>query len=262
MQEENEPLIKFYKLIDGARAPQRADRSAGGVIPTRAFRYCEAITTASSLGWYVFSPISFSLCWDGTDIFWTYDAADGWFDLTTAQYPHFSTQFNSRAPTSLKDLSPPFLAALPEPGVVQVWSGLFARTRRDWSVLVRSPIHVPRRGGYDMYEGVVEADTWFGPLFTNIRLTRTDIPITISTEIPLFQVQPLPRPAYSDRTLNDFQVLNGFLEMTEADWAAYHTTVTKGRNGERCSIGRNAVEVRQRRRNERDAPTLSLTASD
>ena len=36
--------IKFYRFIPGARAPQRADRSAAGSMPTRAFRYCEAMT--------------------------------------------------------------------------------------------------------------------------------------------------------------------------------------------------------------------------
>ncbi len=37
------PLVKFYRFLPGARAPQRADRSAAGSMPTRAFRYCEAM---------------------------------------------------------------------------------------------------------------------------------------------------------------------------------------------------------------------------
>ena len=43
----------------------RADRAAAGTMPTRAFRYCEAMTSASAFGRYVFPPITFSLMWDG-----------------------------------------------------------------------------------------------------------------------------------------------------------------------------------------------------
>ena len=46
-------------------AEMRADRAAAGTMPTRAFRYCEAMTSASAFGWYVFPPITFSLMWDG-----------------------------------------------------------------------------------------------------------------------------------------------------------------------------------------------------
>jgi hypothetical protein len=33
--ESDAPLLTFYRFIDEARLPQRADRSAGGSIPTR-----------------------------------------------------------------------------------------------------------------------------------------------------------------------------------------------------------------------------------
>ena len=66
------PLVTFFRLIPECRAPQRADRLAAGTMPTRAFRYCEAMTSASAFGWYVFPPMAFSLMWDGsTDVIWT-----------------------------------------------------------------------------------------------------------------------------------------------------------------------------------------------
>ena len=34
------PRVTFYRMIPDARLPQRADRSAAGSLPTRAFRYC------------------------------------------------------------------------------------------------------------------------------------------------------------------------------------------------------------------------------
>ena len=72
------PALRFYRLYPDARLPERADRAAGGSMPLRAFRYCEAMTTASSFGWYVFAPMDFSLMWDGEDIFWHCALLDDW----------------------------------------------------------------------------------------------------------------------------------------------------------------------------------------
>jgi hypothetical protein len=240
---ERVPLVRFHRLIPAARPPERADRSAGGLLPTRAFRYCEAVTTASGFGWYVFPPISFRLHWDGHDMLWTYDGADAWYPLGTAQFPDFSAQFDAVAPEALRGYAPPFVAALPEPGVVQVWSGLLARTRPDWSLLLRAPANLPRSGGYELFEGIVETDRWFGPLFTNLRLTRTDLPISFDADFPLFQAQPLHRSVYSDARLSEFECTQ---DLDGRDWDDYRATVVK----EGHPIGHHASAVRRRRRAE------------
>lgn len=248
--DQSGPLIRFHRLIDGARPPQRADRSAGGLLPTRAFRYCEAVTTASAFGWYIFPPISFSLIWDGEDMAWSYAGADAWYPLGTAQFPDFSAQFDRFAPEAVRGFAPPFVAALPEPGVVQVWSGLLARTKPGWSLLLRPAVNIPRTGGYDFFEGIVETDRWFGPLFTNIRLTRTNVPVTFDADMPLFQVQPLHRSIYGDDKLNDFVSTPHLQDLSATDWDDYYTTVVKGRDGARSPLGHDATEVRRRRRSE------------
>lgn len=244
-----EPLARFHQLIDTARPPQRADRSAGGLLPTRAFRYCEAVTTASAFGWYVFPPMSFSLLWTGEQVAWTFDGADDWFTLGRAQFPGLSDQFDAAAPENARGYTPPFLAALPEPGVVQVWSGLLARTAPDWSLLLRPPANLPRPG-YDLFEGIVETDRWFGPLFTNVRLTRTDTPITFEADYPLFQAQPLHRTAYGDERLNDFTCEVGVGTLSTADWAAYARTAVHPGNAAARPLGHDAAQIRRRRRSE------------
>ena len=45
------PTITFYRAIPESFEPMRADRAALGVIPTAAFQYCEALTSASAFGW-------------------------------------------------------------------------------------------------------------------------------------------------------------------------------------------------------------------
>lgn len=241
------PMVRFHRLIGQARLPERADRAAGGLLPTRAFRFCEAVTTASAFGWYVFPPISFSLHWDGQDVVWTYDGADAWYPLGRAQFPGFSAAFDEAAPERIRGYAPPFLAALPEPGIVQVWSGLIARTRPDWSLLLRMPANLPRSGGYDLFEGIVETDRWFGPLFTNIRLTRTDAPVTFDSDMPLFQAQPLHRSVYRDDRLNDFACTPDLHALSPQDWDDYRAIVV--RDGH--PLGDDAARVRRRRRTER-----------
>lgn len=241
-------LMKFHQFIASARSPERADRSAGGTIPTRAFRYCEAVTTASALGWYVFAPLPFSLLFDGTEIGWRCPAFEGYIPLSrAAQFPYLSAKFDEIAPDWAKGFCPPFLSALKEPGMVQIWSGVFARTAPGYNLLARPPANLPRARGYDQYEGMVKADSWFGPLFTNIRLTRTDYPVTFSPSDPLFMAQPVQRVAMSDPLLNSFEV-GQVSDFSAGDWQAFRDTVVS-RNERGCPVGEDAV----RRRKQRDA---------
>jgi hypothetical protein len=241
------PLVTFYRLIAECRPPQRADRSAAGTMPTRAFRYCEAMTSASSFGWYVFPPMSFSLMWDGSiDIIWTYPGADGWYPLKAAQFPGFADRFNQAAPAELHGYSPPFLAAGKEPGIVQIWSGLVARTAPGWSLLVRAPANLARSQGYDNYEGIIETDRWFGPLFSNVRLTRTNVPVEFDADFPYVQVQPVHESLYGAE-LDRFDVVPQLDALDSGDWAAFRAVVDPAADPER-QRGHYATSVRRRRK--------------
>jgi hypothetical protein len=222
-------------------------------MPTRAFRYCEALTAASAFGWYLFPPINFSLMWDGgSDIIWTFQGADSWFPLKVAQFPNFADQFDQIAPTEFKGFSPPFLAAFKEPGVVQIWSGLIARTAPDWSLLVRAPANLARSQGYDHYEGIIETDRWFGPLFTNIRLTRTNVPVEFDAEFPFVQVQPIHRRVYGD-ALDAFEVVPDLDRFGSREWDDFRTTVVVPNVDPHRQRGQYAVAAR-RQRKQRSAP--------
>ncbi len=242
------PLVRFHRLTAETRLPQRADRSAGGTIPARAARFCDAITAASAFGYYIFPPMDLSLVWDGSDIFWTYSGVDRWLPLVAAQFPYFRAAFDDVAPPDLIGCAPPFLSALPEPGHIQIWTGLFARTAPDWSLLLRPIANLPQTGGYVAYEGIVETDRWFGPLFTNLRLTRTDMPIRINAQLPLVQAQPLPRWVYSDATLDHFETTMELKDLTEADWDGYRRSIVLPNAKPDRPLGTYAVEARRRRR--------------
>ena len=241
-----EPIVTFYRAIPQSFEPMRADRSALGIIPTAAFQYCEALTSASAFGWYIFPPMTFHLQWDGSDIIWSHDDADAWFPLGTEHFPNFAEYFDHAAPDDVKGFAPPFLSRSFFPGVVQIWSGLFVKTAPGWSLLVRPPVNLPRSQSYECYEGILESDHWFGPLFINLRLTATDRPIEINHKKPLFQVQPLVRETYSEKNLRSSHFVDEIGALSPADWNAYRETVVKPNRSHYRPIGAYAAAVRKR----------------
>ena len=247
------PVVSFLAGISGCRTPIRADPSALGTLPTRGFQYCESLRAASSFGWYVFPPIDFALQWDGSQVLWTYKGSDSWYVLKSAQFPGYSPSFDRAAPKRLRGYAPPFLTAIPEAGIVQIWTGWMIESAANWSVLVRPPANLPRNVNFDPYEGIIETDRWFGPLFTNIRLVKTDIPISFSTEVPLIQVQPLLRETYAEEVSRDFNVVRDLTSFSKEHWARYEETIVKPNVSNR-PVGGYAATVRRRRRQPSTCP--------
>jgi hypothetical protein len=244
---DEQPLVQFYRLIDGVVAPRQADRSAAGTLPTRAFRYCQAAANAAAFGWWLFPPTDLTVLWDGHDIFWAFPETDQWLPLQpSAQAPDFGSTFDAAAPEQLRGYSPPMLTALPEPGTLQIWTGLIARSRPDWHLLLRAPANLPLPGGFTLYEGIVETDTWFGPLFTNLRLTRTNTPIRLRPDYPFLQAQPVRRGVYSPDTLSSMSIISDMAGMSPVDWDDYNRTVVIPNLSQNRPHGSYAVRSRKR----------------
>jgi hypothetical protein len=185
--------------------------------------------------------------WDGSDVTWTFDGAEGWYPLSVAQFPDFARQFDQVAPADVQGFSPPFLASLLEPGLIQIWSGLVARTAPGWSLLVRQPANFVRNPGYECFEGIINTDRWFGPLFTNVRLTRTHVPIVFDPGLPFLQVQPVHQSVYGN-ALDAFVTVPDLTGLKAADWRAYKETVVKPNVDPHRRRGQYAVAVRRRKR--------------
>ena len=138
--------------------------------------------------------------------------------------------------------------------MIQLWTGLVARTAPGWSLLIRPPVNLPRSGGYEPFEGIIETDRWFGPLITNIRLTKTDVPIDFKPDYPLLQVQPIPRQAYDDATLNNYELVPDLQQFTPEDWDDYYDTVVRPHVQENRPRGQYAAAARKRRAAETGNP--------
>jgi len=238
-------VIPFYQLFEGAPPPRRADKTLFGSIPVRAHSYCEPLTVASGFGWHLFPPLDFALLWDGTTVLWRVVGAPKWKLLDEAVFPGFLGQhkkitrkFRYKAPVV------PFLTSIREPGIVQIWTGLLVKTPPDWAVLIRPPANLPKNRGFDVFEGVIESDWWFGPLISNIRLCRTGNPVVFRTRWPLFQVQPIPKTAYSDQLLSSARVVTGLEALSSEEWMAHATAMTLR---SRTRPGSYKAEVRRRK---------------
>ena len=243
-------VVEFIKLIPQGRLPKQADRSGAGSLPGRAMRYCEALTSATGYGYWLFPPMDLQLLWDGDQVFWCCDDAASWRPLSgtksgAIQFPGFSEAFDGVAPAWMRGFSPPFLTALPELGTVQIWTGLLARTKPGWSLNVRMPVNLPAIAGLTAWEGIVETDHWFGPLFTNFRITKTDHPVYLRAQVPFMQVQPLPQVAYQDAALNPASVRETG-DMSDQDWSELAQVLQPGGPGS-GGPGDYAVRVRKRR---------------
>jgi hypothetical protein len=156
---------------------------------------------------------------------------------------------------------------------VQIWSGYLARTVPGWALLSRGVANLAQKQPYvhdevvldrglsddgpaevddgdatppyENYEGIVETDTWFGPLFTNVRLMRINSPVDFHVDRPLFQVQPIRRESYRDP---GFEVLAAD-DLTLEDWGRYEAVARRNTNHMRRP-GAYAAETRRRLRQE------------
>ena len=95
----------------------------------------------------------------------------------------------------------------------------------------------------------METDRWFGPLFTNIRLTRTNEPVELNPELPLLQVQPVNRALYGN-ALEQFELVNALKDLRPDEWSAFQDTVVKPNTDPHRRQGQYAVDTRRRRHDE------------
>ena len=251
-------VVEFVKMIPQGRDPKRADRSGAGSLPGRAMRYCEALTSATGYGYWLFPPMDLQLLWDGEQVFWSCDGAERWQPLSgtgsgAVQFPGFAETFDGVGPDWLSGFSPPFLTALPELGTVQIWTGLLARTKPGWSLNVRMPVNLPVISGLTAWEGIIETDHWYGPLFTNFRITKTDHPVYLRSQVPFMQVQPLPQIAYQEALAHPAPMREPG-DMSEQDWRDL-AQVIQPSDSANDGPGDYAVRVRKRRTCPRHALT-------
>jgi len=241
---DTHPRCIFFQYYQEGRPPSRADRFASGTLSMRAVQYCDAVTAASGLGWWLFPPVDILLLWDGKTIVWSQDGEEWQSIDDTAHFPGFPEAFNAQAPHHLRGRAPPLLTALPEPGLIQVSLGLFARTAPGWSLCIRRPPNLHLYGHIEHFEGIVNTSSWFGPLFINLRITKTDVPVRLRADQPLAQAQPIPHALLTPQVLS-FQIVK---EIGPEDWEAYRISAVEPNTRPDRAFGAYAAVQRRNRK--------------
>ena len=111
--------------------------------------------------------------------------------------------------------------------------------------MIRPPVNLSPVVGVAAWEGLVETDIWFGPLFSNIRITKTDTPVHLRSHVPFIQVQPLPQVAYREETLGSVEYKD-MSSLAPEDWDKL-AKVLQPEPPETDRLGNYAVQVRKRR---------------
>ena len=148
--------------------------------------------------------------------------------FSEAQMPGYSEWFAKNAPEDFRRLELPFLTAFPERGVVQIWTGYVAKTRANWSLLLRGPANQIRSATYFNLEGIVEHDWWFGPVLGNLQFTIANKEVRFTRSTPLLLAQPVLRQAYSTELLGSVDAKNSIESLSVEDWTSFEQALFFG----------------------------------
>lgn len=188
------PKYRFHAHARSAHTQlQRADGTVKGTAPFRAAAHCEPFRVASALGWLVFPPCDFALRWTGSGFQWAHAGVSDWLPagkVTLGRLAETAGDFECLTADASRL---PAIVALPEPGYLQLWTGLTCSSDAGWCTAIRAVPNFAAPMTYEALEGVVETDWWHGPLLMNLRFRRTDEPVSFRRTHPMMALQPFPR---------------------------------------------------------------------
>lgn len=238
-------VIEFYRGWPDAPLPTPAQIAINGNIPSRAHQFCEPFLVANSMGYLLYPPIDFNLYWDGTQIFVQFEGISDWIIVDKIFLPNSMNLWREMVAPELVDTLPVFLEAFPERGVLQLWTGYYGNTQPGSSLWIRSPINQNDTTAYSVIEGIVETDWWAGPLFTNIEISKTDIPIAFRKDKPFLQVFSIPRLSHQ-RDNRPPVIVQDFSEGVPADFLKRMQDTATRRNTQRPgSYRKSAKQMRK-----------------
>ncbi|MFU8873636.1 DUF6065 family protein [Micromonospora sp. SL4-19] len=229
-----EPLrVEIYSLYPDARPAEAASSSVRGSLPVRAVQHCPPVAAGSGLGWYVYPPADFALCWDGHETEWSpleENEPVGWRSLAggyDARLPDAATQLADvperfRADLDIFDRyggTLPFLDADPRASnTIEMVTGVVARTSPGWCLLARGVPNWPAQRGVQLYEGVVETDWYTSFLPTIMRLTEPGQVVRFYRNIPLMCLQPVHRSVLEASRKAELVTGQGLAEWPDDVW--------------------------------------------
>jgi hypothetical protein len=189
--------FEFRACVEDAVEPIQADQLASGTAPFRAAVHCQPFREASGLGWHAFPALDCYIKWDGDEFFWLPVGRSKWQPLRNVTTRALRALEGRNTDDDALAASMPLLLAAPEPGILQIWTGLIGISDPQWCLLVRGRPNLASSSAVQALEGIIETGWWHGPIIGNLRFKKTDHPVRISRQQPLFALQPVVRESYS-----------------------------------------------------------------
>jgi hypothetical protein len=166
--EQVSPTVEFFSLYPDVREPELGSPDLRGSLSARAARVCAPVTTASAFCWHIYPPADFAVRWDGVGSEWSLledNEPVAWRSLSgghDGMLPCASAVLAGADGAGLDIFEKygggvPFVQADPrKPHMLEVITGLLARTSPDWWLLVRDVPNWPRSGDHQLLEGIIE----------------------------------------------------------------------------------------------------------
>ena len=258
--ESGEIKVEFYTISPDVKI-EPASTSMLGSLPSRAVQLCPPVTSATGNGWYVYPPFDFALRWFGHESEFSllknnnpvqWQSLAGFYDIRMPQ----SAEIAAAVPEQFKDDflttyakwdgAIPFCDADPRaPNLIEVSTGVFAKTPPGWSLLVRGVANWTGGIDHQVVEGLVDTSWYSAVLPTTIRLLKQDQIVRFYRRFPIAMLQLVPNLAYARSTLENAVVHSGVEHIPGAVW----NSLAETRTAKDRQPGRYARIQRQRSRN-------------
>ncbi|WP_194908683.1 DUF6065 family protein [Catenulispora rubra] len=253
------PLAEFYSIYRDALLPVAPSAAARGALPSRAVSYCPPVTAATGLGWYLFPPVDFALRWNAESLEFTLLAANeptrwqsmaGGVELRLPQADEVVQDVVDTHPQdaeAVRENATMFIGADPMlPDLVDISTGIVARTAPGWALLVRSCANFPPRTGIQILEGVLETSWYRFCVPVLLRVAKTGEVVRFHREVPMAMLQPVPEELLSRGALDLPEGRPGVATMGDDVWREFLETRMRRVNAVKAGTYRD--ESRRRRK--------------
>jgi hypothetical protein len=251
--------VEFFTITPDIKV-ESASTSMLGSLPSRAVQLCPPVSTATGNGWYVYPPIDFALRWLGHESEFSllennepvkWQSLAGFHDIRLPQ----SAMIADAVPEEFKanfDIAfakwggeIPFCDADPRaPNLIELLTGVYAKTPPGWSLLVRGVANWTGGIDHQAVEGIVDTSWYSAMLPTMVRLLRQDQVVRFYRRFPYAMFQLVPTAAFTRSTLEKARVHSGVEHLPAGVWRS----MVEQRNAKNKQPGRYAREQRKRNR--------------
>ena len=240
-------VLNFYRGHVSAMNPQRATATIDDASSHRASLFCHPFLSANAYGWLLLPPLDVDLIWNGGEVAWRQQSQANWLPLDIHTDIASFLYLCEKTPEPLRQyMNVPLLAVGPEPGLVQLWSGLFVTSQAGWCVTVRPLVNRRPFDSFDVLEGIVDSDWWLGPLVFPIQIRKTDRIVRIRRNRPLAQLQPISRQCLQASEDTAGGKLREVSSWSEEDWRRFQFSMQQKQCAAKPGSYRTEARTRQR----------------